>query len=368
MKRGGIQLVTSVAFLLLGSVLAPSFADDPSNYLFATSQTHAEITIIDGSIDDVVGRISLPGIAGDMTVLASGRSLAVADRRAGLVHLIDVAGRRIEREIEVPFSPDMLRADRRGTMLAALEIGTGKVALASSKADRFQTVPDISDATYMVFDVRGRLLVARPTGVTIVDAAGQPVAELTVDRNNGAVTGVAVDPGGDDAFVEQAPRGVVSVFDLPHLTRAAVLQLPAPLGRIVPSQDSQFVLAPAGEKSISVVSTWTLSETARIHIGGEPDDIGLAFFQSVATIISRSARSLMLYDLQGENEVGAIHLPGRPGLGATSSDGSRLYVALPDTGQIAAINLSTRRIDRLINDVGPGVWTILSAVGDNYCH
>jgi hypothetical protein len=189
-----------------------------------------------------------------------------------------------------------------------------------------------------------------------------------VDNAKGPVTDIAVDPGSEYAFLEQPQEGILSIFDAHNARRVAVLHLPAPLGRIIPSEDSQFVLVPTGGKSISVVSTWTLNEKARARIGVEPDSVGLAFFQSVATIISQSKQEIILYDPWTNHLIGEIRLPSRPGLGAASSDGSKFYVALPDTGQVASINLASRRIDHLIDDVGVGVWTVVPAVGNGYCH
>ena len=141
-----------------------------------------------------------------------------------------------------------------------------------------------------------------------MDATG-PAVQLVVEFANGPVTDVAVDPGGEYAFVEQPLRGILSIFDAQKAMRVALLHLPAPLGRIIPSQDSQFVIVPAGEKSISVVSTWTLSETARANLNTEPDSVGLAFFQSVATIISQSARKVILYDLWTKHLIGEFNCP-----------------------------------------------------------
>jgi DNA-binding beta-propeller fold protein YncE len=148
----------------------------------------------------------------------------------------------------------------------------------------------------------------------------------------------------------------------------AMLHLPPPLGRIIPSQDSQFVLVPSRHGSVSVVSTWTLKETARLDLGVEPDSIGLALFQSVVTIISQAARKVILYDLRDEHRIADIALPGRPGSGAVSPDGSKLYVTLPDTGEVAVINLTLRRIGHIIDGAGAGVSVIIPAAGNGYCH
>ena len=368
MKGGGIRTITRMAALLAGLGLQPARADDPADYLFATSKDRPDITIIDSSIDAVAGRVSLPGIPGDITVLGRGRSLAIADRTTGRVDLVDVPARRVVRVLDLPLVPDVLRSDFTGATLAALNLGSGAVAIGSIEDSAFQAVSDMPPVTRIIFDVRGRLLATHENGATIIDASGRKAAELAVDPADGRAIDIAADPGGDYAFVEQPIGGVVSVFDLHQAARSAVLHLPTPLGRIIPSQDSQFVLVPSGHRSISVVSTWTLKETARLDLDVEPDSIGLALFQSVVTVISQSARKVILYDLRDEHRTADIGLPGRPGSGAASPDGSKLYVTMPDTGQVAAINIALRRIDHIIGGAGAGVSLIIPAAGNGYCH
>ena len=219
----------------------------------------------------MVGRIALPGIAGDMATLGRGRWLAIADRKASQVRFVDVLGRRVERVMDVPLAPDVLRSNSTGTTLAALDLRTGKIS-SSTESGAFQTVPDISGATYIVFDAKGRLLAAHQTGVAIVDATGHEVAELAVDRANGPVTDVAADPGNEYAFVEQPLRSVLSIFDVHSAKRLAVLHLPAPLrgassrARIAnsclfPQERSRFQSSQRGlsTRRRELVSVWNLT-------------------------------------------------------------------------------------------------------------
>jgi hypothetical protein len=188
MRRGVIGVTSRIVVLFVGFI-HPAFAHDPANYVFTASQTRPDITIIDSSTDEVVGKITLPSIPGDMTALGRGRSLAIADRKASRVHFVDVLAGRVEREMDVPLVPDVLRSDRTGSAIAALDLSAGKVALSSTGIGAFQTLPDVSGATYIVFDANGRLLVAHHGGATIVDATGRRVvAELPVDSAEGPVT------------------------------------------------------------------------------------------------------------------------------------------------------------------------------------
>jgi hypothetical protein len=106
-----------------------AFADNVANYLFVASQNRPEIAIIDSTADAMVGRITLPGIPGDMAALERGHSLAIADRHASQVRLVDVLDRRVARVMDVPLVPDVIRSDRTGSTLAALDLQAGKVSL-----------------------------------------------------------------------------------------------------------------------------------------------------------------------------------------------------------------------------------------------
>jgi len=362
------RLTTFAAALLVGFSPIPALADDPANYLFAISSQHAEAVIIDTSSDKLVDRILLPNVPSDIAALSRGRYLVVADKKAGQLRIIDVTAGRLERSIDVPLKPDILRTDRTGTILAALDTDNGRIALGTAQSSEFRLVPNLTGVTYVVFDAKGRVLAAHPAGVAIVDATGRRVGELPVETANGPVTDVATDSGGQFAFVEQPTTGVLSVFDLHHGTREIVLHLPGPLGRVVPSLDSQFVLVPIAGKSIASISMWTLEEKARIHLDLNPDGVGLAFLQSIAVVTSRSDRKVLLFDLSRERVNGEVRLPSPPGAGIPSNDGTRFYVALPDTGQIASVNVITGQLDRFIDNVGIGVQTILPATSEGYCH
>jgi YVTN family beta-propeller protein len=85
-------------------------------------------------------------------------------------------------------------------------------------------------------------------------------------------------------------------------------------------------------------------------------------------VISRGEDKALVYDLEAMAKVGEIALPGTPETGVTTPDGTRLYVALSGTDQVAVIDLRTRELVKTIDDVGDEPWgaTMLGAL--NYCH
>ena len=63
-----------------------------------------------------------------------------------------------------------------------------------------------------------------------------------------------------------------------------------------------------------------------------------------------------------------IALPGRPETGLTVELGTKVYVALSDTDQVAVIDAIGKSLIGVIDDVGDEPWAITAAGGLGYCH
>ena len=341
---------------------------DLSNYIFVATRTRSEVAVIDSQTDILVERIALSGIPDQMLTLDKGARLVVADAAAHQVQMIDVTSGRNEYSWDVPLVPRVLGTNKVGNKLVALDPDAGKVALMPVSGRSPVSIVDLAGARYATFDPREHLLIAHDANVAIIDATGQHSGELIADPADGPITHLATDPGGDNVFVVQDESGVLSIFDLHKETRAAVLRLPAPLGRVVPSADSQFALLPVGGHAVSIISNWTLQESHRIEVPGLPVSVGMTLFQSVAAIAVEPGHRLFLYDLHYRHPLANLRLPGTPEFGASPSNGIKYYVALSDTGQVAVVDLSKHMSLQLIDGVGRGAWAVVPAVGDAYCH
>jgi YVTN family beta-propeller protein len=117
-----------------------------------------------------------------------------------------------------------------------------------------------------------------------------------------------------------------------------------------------------------VVSTSTLEEVARLPGAEDMTGVNTGWFETTAVVISRGEDKALVYDLEAMAKVGEIALPGTPETGVTTPDGTRLYVALSESDQVAVIDMRTRKLVKMIDDVGDEPWgaTMLGAL--NYCH
>ena len=63
------------------------------------------------------------------------------------------------------------------------------------------------------------------------------------------------------------------------------------------------------------------------------------WFDTLALVPSRSERKLLIYDLDRLANGGEVSLRGTPGPGAVTPEGTKLYLALEGTHQVAVIDL-----------------------------
>ncbi|MFC5312743.1 MULTISPECIES: YncE family protein [Azospirillum] len=345
-------------------------APDPAGFIFVSSAVDPDIAVIDSASDTVVTRIKLPGAPRHVVALGRGKELVASDAAAPKLYVVDAVGGTVTRVVETGVAPVLLQLDRAGTVLAVADPDAGAVEFVRPAGGPTTRISGIKGMRSMVFVADGRLLVAHGSRIGLVDPAdGRMVAELPVDGRDGPVLQIAADPGGGTAFAVQGDKGVLSVFDLKTLTRAPRLRLPPPVGRMLPSADSQFMLIPvAGGRALSIVSTWTLKESARIPMSAEVSGLGLGLFQSVSIGMSRETRSVQTVDLRDRRRFAPLALPGVPEAGAASPDGLKFYVALSDTGQVAVVDLRHSTVSHVIPDAVRGASNAVPAVGIGYCH
>ena len=96
--------------------------------------------------------------------------------------------------------------------------------------------------------------------------------------------------------------------------------------------------------------------------------VNTGWFETTAFALSRAERKAVVYDLESMTRAGEIALPGTPETGVTTPDGTKLYVALSDTDQVAVIDVRARALIKTIDGVGDEPWGAMMIGTLNYCH
>jgi YVTN family beta-propeller protein len=158
------------------------------------------------------------------------------------------------------------------------------------------------------------------------------------------------------------------VIDLRARRYLTTIALPGPALQAYPTADSQHVLVPNGDGTVSLISTWSLEESARLPGAAGIAGINTGMFDTLAVALSRSGDKAVLLDLIERRALGEIALPSRPETGVSAAAGTKLYVALSGSDRLAVIDLQARRLLTTIDGVGAQPWAVNMASALSYCH
>ncbi len=343
-------------------------------YVFVANRTSAEIAVIDARSDRVVERLDL-GTKPEGFLLSSSLGLLVAAHpEEQSLSILDLASKRVVEVIEPGFRPELIQLNADGDLLAAADPKSGRLLLVGlDDPDRRQEIGGLPNPSDLVFDRDGERLFVASGSESRIDvvslAEGRVTGRIELGAELPGIADLVRTPGGSTALALHGQSGEVSVIDLPKAERVAQLKVPGPALRGFPSGNSQFFLIPNGQDgSISWVSTWTHRESARLPAPPDVQGINLGMFDTLGFAISRTDRQAVALDLQHFRRVKALDLPGTPETGVSAEAGTKLYVALSSSDQVAVIDLRNRRLLHLIDDVGEQPWAVNRAGGLSYCH
>ena len=139
--------------------------------------------------------------------------------------------------------------------------------------------------------------------------------------------------------------------------------------RAFTTSDGRYMIVPNnGDETVSVVSTETLDEVARLPGAADMTGVNTGWFDRFAYVISRGDDKALVIDLETMQPAGEIALPGTPETGVVTPDGTKLYVALSDANTVAVIDVKAKAVVATIEGVGEEPWGAHMAGAVNYCH
>ena len=123
-----------------------------------------------------------------------------------------------------------------------------------------------------------------------------------------------------------------------------------------------------GDETVSVVSTETLTEVARLPRCGRHDRRQHRLVRLACLRDQPGRRQALVIDLETMQPAGEVALPGTPETGVVTPDGTKLYVALSDANTVAVIDVEAMTVIATIDGVGEEPWGAHMAGAVNYCH
>jgi YVTN family beta-propeller protein len=276
---------------------------------------------------------------------APGGRAYVSNEEAGDIAVIDLAAEKLLMRIPVGKRPRGIKLSRDGKSLYVALSGSPRAA------------PGVDESKLPPPD-------RTADGIGVVDLSSNKVVRIYPSGQDPESFDLSVD--GKRLFVSNEETAEMSVLDLEAgkiLRRVKVGNEPEgvtlrPDGKVVYvtcEQDNQVV----------AVDTSTFEVLARIDTGARPRSIAFTPDGASAFVTAELESLVNVFDARTNRPAGVVKLPptGKPlpprPMGVVlSADGKRAFVSNGRGQSVAIIDVPTRRLERLIEDVGTRPWGI----------
>jgi YVTN family beta-propeller protein len=377
-----LMLATVAMTAAAGPALALDTAD---GYVFVPNRGSADIAVIDTRTDRLVARLPVGRVPHQVAISDVVDKLVASNTADDTISIIDLPT-LATRTLRLDHEPEHMELSPDDVLLAVGNIRAGTVSLVSLEEEReVARIGGLFAPHNLTFSPDGSLLYVANLGashVSVIDVARAAIVDeikvaeppaLAGKEDPGAefqgIINVTATPDGRLGFAAHGEAGELAVIDL----RTRALRKSLALGelpwRAYTTADGRFMLVPNnGDRTLSVISTSTLEVVATLPAAEDVTGVNTGWFETTAFALSRAERKAVVYDLESMTRADEIALPGTPETGVTTPDGSKLYVALSDTDQVAVIDARARKLVRTIDGVGDEPWGAMMMGTLNYCH
>ena len=373
----GLLLAAALACSVGAARGARAGFEDLDRLVFVANRTSPAIAVVDSATDRLIGQVELAAIPHQFALSDAAGLLVASHLAPAALSIVDLRSDEVEH-FDLAIRPEQLEIDPTGTLVAIASAADDALLLLSASGDHgSRRIAAVARPGDLLFDRDGGFLFVASTAraaVAVVEVeTGRVVAQIDLaaaaGTDPGPVRALARTPGGELGFALHGANGLISVIDLRERRYLTTIALPGPALQAYPTANSQHVLVPNGrDGTVSIISTWSLKETARLPGAAGVAGINTGMFDSLAAVISRDGDKAVLLDLLERRPLGEIALRSRPETGVSTAAGTKLYVALAGSDQLAVIDLRERRLVTMIDGVGERPWAVNSAGALSYCH
>lgn len=392
-----VSLFCLIAFLNPVNLFAFDWKNhDLSHLVVITNRDADELTIVDMTTDEVIGKqkVALNSQAHMTAFSPDGKKLAIAATANNKVAVLDLNTNKV-KEINVGSGPEHMDISKDNRWLYVGNIEGGTVSAIdldqNREVARLEGFREPHGATIMAsgnkvyIPNRGAQLVGMVNVSEQFSTSNILVGSLTslasFDRDQAGaamhrersipVNGVAnVTLTLDEKFAYIATGDANSVTVLDTATDKIVRIIPVGLDpwRAYASPDGKYMVIPNnGDQTVSVIDAQ--SHTLVATLPGAADMTGVNFASNKGYVISRGSSMVFVYDFSTLKKTGQLDMgkSARLETASTSPAGNKIYVASSSDNSLYVIDVESDSVKR-IKDVGNFPWGVSIYKGQNYCH
>ncbi len=354
--------------------------EDLLHYVFVVNQGSNEVVVVDTDNDTVVDRIRLSSVPDEILLSEETRKLLSSNLADRTVTIMSLDSLRKEAVIALDFPPSRMRLGSDGRLLVVGNSDVGAISIIDlATGQEIHHIDELEKPDYFIFGRDEQFLYvtsANASKLEVVDVNSGEIREDipvmqgdTAKEGEAMVSALARTPGGQLGFVLRKDEAVMDVVDLRENSRIKSVALSGSVNRVYPSANNQYLIIPDNHSGdVSVFSTWSLRKLGAVPGAPDATSVSIALFDSVAFVVSRERNSVVAFSIDDRRKLADIPMPGTPVDSVVSVDGLKIYVALPDSGQLAVIDAIKLEVVSLIDNVGDRPVDVITVRDLSYCH
>jgi YVTN family beta-propeller protein len=274
--------------------------------------------------------------------------------------------------------PRVYVSDETGSAVVVVDPDAGQVVQRWAVGKRPRGIKLAADGKHLLVALSGS-----PIGGPGVDESKLPPADRTadgiglVDLQSGALVrkyqsgqdpeSFAISPDGKTLYVSNEDAAEMSVVDLDSGNiRGRVKVGEEPEGVTVRPDGRVVYVTCEGENDVVAIDTTTFAVLGRIKTGARPRAVAFTSDGKTGFVTSENGGVVTVFDANNPVTTTTIQVPKivnsptppRPMGAVMAPDNSQLFVSLGRAKSIAVIDVATKRVARIIEDVGARPWGI----------
>ncbi len=384
-----IFLLLQTAILLFSCTLlsVPSYAGlfdlfssspltNGSRFAFVPSKSEPVIVAIDTARNELAEILELPHIPGSIAVSDKLNMLFATDPENETVTVYNLAKREVFRILDIGMKPHAALINPFDVYVAfGSKDGVVSVWDMVNYKEMFR-VDDLGSAVNLTFSYDGTNLFVveeEKKNISVIEMYSRAkVADIALGEpsdEQAEISAISRSADGHTGFVSITSENRVVILDLINWKITRSIPVDREPVRPYSTADNRYILIPhrAG-KTLTVLSPLSHQIIASIPVTIEALQLNTGWLDTVAFIMSANDSRIAVIDLDQLRQTDTIILNGRPDEGLVTSDSRKLFTALGDTGEIAAIDARTRKIETTITTPSGNLWGIRIAISNNICH
>jgi DNA-binding beta-propeller fold protein YncE len=364
-------------------------AEALKNRAYIVSLESDELTVIDIDKLEIIGRVATAGHSNHMAdVSADFKKVFIDSSHSDELIVVDAEKLEVTNRVKLGKHPAHLSMTPDGNLFAVMVEDDNEIAFFDPDSEKVvKRLSGFSTPHFMRFDQDNEFgYVANIGGnhITRVDLEKLEIVEhIPLD---GMEVGETAEEEGGFADAQISPDGIlyaahhqtgrVLVYDTK--IRSKMVELESGKGPWVAFAEHPYkgialkhLVPNFGDRTLTLIDADEKSPKVWKTLEGDEEAYGVNFSPLVpelAFVMNRVREDIAVVDVDAGEIIERIEVGGNTETAATTADGTLIIAAVSGADKVVVIDVKTRSIKKVFENVGKYPWSVTIPGGQNYCH